>query len=266
MQRFLFIVIVCLFASCEKDLVLTQDIEAGNLADYLARVNPEKTSNTLWAHAGNHPFFERTIDEQTVHIRMHLPDEYSNVQLFISDSINYPDSLKLFSRIDKDVLHKNGDLFGLFAIKETQDNRSRLAIVSIESSDSTYLSSPILLRANNKATNTKNTSGISIETTPGGRAYVNWNGAGIDEPWKNLVELRDQTGAVFCAVETNNLSFLFHDLRNVTRNFKPELRDPRLIEGQVYSITIYRNDNQGWMRNYRLLEFEADSRRIQEFD
>jgi hypothetical protein len=52
----------------------------------------------------------------------------------------------------------------------------------------------------------------------------------------------------------------------VTRNFTPELRDPRLIEGQVYSITIYRNDNQGWMRNYRLLEFEADSRRIQEFD
>ena len=265
MRHLIIILGLFVFTSCEKDPEIVNELEPSNLADYLSRIEEGKVSYRLWAHAGNHPSFERITDQKAVHIRMFLPNGYERVKLFISDSASYPDSLELFYSMDKELTEQSDNLFGLFALKETA-SRSRLAMVSVETPDSVYLSSPILLRVNNSATNTKNASDVWIETTAGGRAYINWNGAGIDEPWKNLVEIRDQTGEVFCAVETNNLSFLFHDLRNVSRDFTPALRDPRLIEGQHYSLTIYRNDNQGWMRNYRKVEFEADSTLIQQFE
>ncbi len=266
MNRYFLILVVWISVSCEKDPVIVEDVEPYNIAEYLSRVNPDKISNTLWAHAGNHPAFEPVTDQQAIHIRMHLPQDFQNVQLYVNDSVEHRDRMELYLLQDKDVHYTDGQIFGRFAIKKTQDNRSRMAIVSLETIDSVYYSAPLLLRGNNTATDTKNVSKISIETTPGGRAYINWSGAGLDEPWRNLVELTDQTGEVFCAVETDDLSFLFHDLRNVTQNFTPSLRDPRLIDRQIYSVAIYRNDNQGWMRNYRIVEFEADSARIQRFD
>lgn len=266
MNKLTLIIGIFLLLSCEKDPTVSTPTSPSQLAEYIGYFNSEKTTNNVWLHAGNHPAFERETDQRQIHIRVSLPINASDIQLHICDSVQYQDSLELFRTSNQEVQIESGGLFGKFAIKYTNDNRPRLARVSFLAGDSLYISPSIVLRSDIQSTNTKFITDLEIETTSGGRAYINWSGAGIDEPWKNLVIIKDQTGIPFCAVETDNLSFLFHNLRNVTKNFTPTLSDARLQEGQAYSLAIYRNDNAGWMRNFIEVGFVADSTKTQIFN
>ena len=118
MNRYFLILVVWISVSCEKDPVIVEDVEPYNIAEYLSRVNQDKISNTLWAHAGNHPAFEPVTDQQAIHIRMHLPQDFQNVQLYVNDSVEHRDRMELYLLQDKDVHYTDGQIFGRFAIKK----------------------------------------------------------------------------------------------------------------------------------------------------
>jgi hypothetical protein len=265
MRNWVLILLVFTLSSCEKDEAIDTKTDPATLAHYLSEYHADKTSNKVWLHAGNHPSFERETDERPIHIRLFAPERATEFTCFLNDSIQFRDSLRLYRKISAEFQMEREGLFGLFAIKESRSELNRYARVSYVLGDSLYLSEPILIRAKAISTDTKNTADLRIEVTSGGRAFMNWTASDVAQA-NNLVMITDRTGLVFCAAQTKNDEFLFYNLRNVNRNFTPDLFDPRLVHGETYGLRIYSTDNSGWMRNFRSVVFRADSLNIQSFD
>jgi hypothetical protein len=254
-----------LLISCEKDGPIPSSYPAKTLQDYYDLNVSGDVSIDVWIHAGNHPSFTNRVADDPVLIRFFRPEEASNITLFINDSIKFPDSLALYRQSNQEFETEAGGLFGTFRLSYPKSNHARLVRIGMKQNDSILISDPITIRPNEFSTNTKNASNVSVETTADGRASFEWNGS-FDGAGNNLVMLTNSGGSRFCAVETTDGSFLFHNLRNVATDFTPDLYDPRLKEGQSYTLEIFMTDNAGWMRNYRSVDFKMDSTTIQSFD
>jgi hypothetical protein len=259
------LLLIALLSSCKKDSAIPSSHPAKTLRDYYELNVSGDVSNDVWTHAGNHPAFAQSVADDPVLIRFYKPENATDFTLFICDSINYPDSFELFRLSNQAYTTESAGLFGNFTLSYPKHNHARLVRICMHRNDSILISDPVTIRSDIFATNTKNASNLNITTTASGQPYFEWNGS-FDGAGSNLVMLTNSAGTRFCAVETTDGSFIFHNLRNVATDFTPELYDPKLLEGQSYTLEIFMTDNSGWMRNYRSVEFKMDSTISQTFD
>lgn len=252
--------------SCQKDAVIPTTTSE-TLSDYFSfnSKSYHNVSLSVWAQAGNHPDFHPSSKDKPILIRYYHPKGATKAALFISDSIDHPYTHEWYRQSRQSRSLESGGIFSTFSLSNVKDNRPRLIRIAYVFEDSLFLSPHISIRPDQFSTNTKNASNVSVTTTATGQAYFEWNGS-FDAAGSNLVMLTNSAGTRFCAVETTDASFIFHNLRNVATDFTPELYDPKLLEGQSYILEIFMTDNSGWMRNYRSVEFKMDSTISQTFD
>tara|TARA_B100000902_G_C27273205_1_gene897434 strand:- start:975 stop:1751 length:777 start_codon:yes stop_codon:yes gene_type:complete len=251
-------------SGCEKDPEISPSPTLENLESVLLQ-NDKVLIDTIYAHAGNHPNFERETDQYDVHLRFQSRNNMTSVMIYINDSIANPDSLALFQKVDLIMEPEFQGLFTNILLKQEQQNEDFFIRVLYTANDTVFLTRTVRIRTAQESTDTKNVRGISIETTPGGRAFFDWTGSSVASD-DNLIEIADATGKTFCAMVTSDPTFLFHNLRNVTHDFTPELFAPRLVQGESFNVNIYMTDNTGWMRNYRNFSFTADSTKKEFFE
>ena len=252
------------FFGCQKDPIIDPSPTPEHLESVLLQ-NDKVLIDTIYAHAGNHPNFERETDQYDVHLRFQSHDNMTNVKIYRNDSIAYPDSLALFQKVDLKTEPEFQGLFTNILLKQQQQNEDFLIRVLYTANDTAFLTRTVRVRTAQESTDTKNVRDISVETTPGGRAFFDWAGSSVASD-DNLIEMADATGKTFCAVVTSDPAFLFHNHRNVTHDFTPEIFAPRLVQGESYDVNIYMTDNIGWMRNYRNFSFVADSTKSEFFE
>ncbi|GAB5539995.1 MAG: hypothetical protein Salg2KO_20980 [Salibacteraceae bacterium] len=258
-------VLVLTLVGCEKDDPI--NLNAPN-PDLQSRIDASKTSHlvdTIYAHAGNHPAFEKETDQYYLHLRYWSHPNASKLKVYRSDSILNPDQFEFYREIDITTEPVPSGIFNRVLMKEQPEAEDFLVRIAFEHEDTLFITQATRIRANEESKDTKNVRDIQVETTPKGRAYFSWVGAGTASG-NNLIELQDPTGNTFCSVVTTDPNFLFHNLRNALIDFTPALFDPRLVHGEEYHVQIYMTDNSGWMRNFRSFSFTADSNRIVQID
>lgn len=253
MRWFLTILVAGLLLACEKDPAVPVAEGPPSLFTWLAGFPAKAVSHRAVAHAGNHPAFERETDAFPVHILFHAPRSAHSFVYFESDSTQYPDSLQYYRQKALDFELMQNGLLGRFL--RTQPKRNVLARIGYQLGDSVFVSGAVMIRGQ-AATPTASIVTVNVKVSETGRASFNWLGL---DPFavSYLVLLEDRTGEAFCGVYTNSRSFMFYDLRNVTHNLTPELYDPLLVAGEEYTIGVYAMDEQGWIRNFRRIQFVA---------
>lgn len=251
-----------LFTACEKDPSIDLSADTSTLSYLHSQFASEKVSEHVLLQAGNHPSFERETDDKEVHLLLYLPEGAHSYRYFENDSIQYPDSLKLYHQKDLSFETMTNGLTGRFL--RDQPAGRKWARVSFQREDSLFISPPVIIREQGFATGTIEQIRVDVSST--GRCDFRWfKNANINSV-QHLLLLEDRTGTAFCGVYTRTLNFFFYDLRNVTENLTPELYDPLLVLGETYRLTIASMDEQGWMRDYRSLEFVADTNEVMVFE
>lgn len=239
-------------AGCRKDPAFeTTDFTLDNLEKTLASWQPQYVSNRAIVMAGNHTSFERETNREPLHIYI-AQTKLSEIAYFTTDSLAHRDSLVLYKRRP---LISSASSEGFFTrISRSEPVRDHFARITYRSEDSLFISPPITIRATTLKTN--NVSDMAVFTNSSG--YLEFSWARVAGAAEYLMTLTGPTGDVFCAIYTARTNFLFYDLRFVIKNLTPELKNPMLISGENYVMTVVALNRNHWMMAYGTHHFVVE--------
>ena len=228
--------------SCKKDAGIDEGWLANETLDVqVADHQAERIQYTAFGFVGNHPSFERATDGFSIHADAVVPEGAREIRYFETDSLQYRDSLRTYRRQDIHIEHL-GDRLLVRGTREgiRQDRFVRLTYLL---GDSLFITPAITLRAASLTTATID----DIESGWNNEGYYAFNWRSVPGSDQYLIVLRDFSGDALIALSTERTSLQWYDLRSVGLNFFPALRDPQLVEGSSYTLSIYAITQRGWL-------------------
>lgn len=234
--------ILLLTASCEQDEAFEpENVDYSKLSNYVGSFLDANQSSDVLAFAGNHRSFRLETPEHPIHVFVRQPEEASTLKIFVSDSTNLPERLDFYRELNLESVPVFEGFLKRYAVD--RKNRNRLIRVSYVIDDSLFLSESISIQANPDTSEAFEE--IEIENDFPGSADFSWSlRAELDF---TLLLLSDRSGDVFNAVTTDRNRFRFFDLRNIQRNYTPELRSPSLIPNETYYLNLFGISSNGWI-------------------
>lgn len=246
-QLLIILISVTFLLSCEKDIPLTESsIHPDSLEEVLKLENPARISSSAFAFVGNHRSFESPESDLDLQYVVALPDGATDLQLFVTDSLKYADSLNAYARINWSQ-ETDRDL-PLFRVNMRMRRVNHYARFMYRMDDSVFVTTPISVRGNLLQSTSIKASDLRIVDGSDGFLKFFWPSVPAADLY--LIQLRDLTGSIFMSLTVNRNSFSFYDLRTTIENFTPELRNPELIEGNEYTFEVYAISKTNWLLAY----------------
>ncbi|NQV53192.1 MAG: hypothetical protein HQ500_08405 [Flavobacteriales bacterium] len=228
--------------ACQKDAAIDEGgLAAETLINQVADHQAERIQYTAFGFVGNHPSFERVTDGFPIHAYAVIPEGASEVRYFETDSLQFRDSLRAYRR-QHVRFERLGDGLLVRALRENI-RRDRFVRMTYRLDDSLFITPAITLRA----ASLNSAKMDDIESGWNSEGYYAFNWRSVPGSDRYFIVLRDRSGDALIALTTERTSFQWYDLRSVALNFFPALRDPQLVEGNPYTMSIYAITQRGWL-------------------
>jgi hypothetical protein len=236
-----YLALCTLMSACAKDPIIpTTSVDKVTLQDELVAHGSERIRTDAFAFAGDHPSFERETDDAPIHVYAFIPEGATRLTYYETDTLAFRDSLNAYRRKEIEAETKSGDRFHRFAREASR--RDRYARISYWYNDSLFLSPAMAIRSQSSPTSKLG----PVQAFYSSNGYFTFDWEQYPATTSYLLVLTDATATIRMALTTARSSFQFYDLRDTEHNFIPELRDPQLVDGATYTLTVYAISNRSW--------------------
>ncbi|MEQ9186704.1 MAG: hypothetical protein RLP15_03155 [Cryomorphaceae bacterium] len=247
-MRYLTLLLACsilVLFGCEKDATISlEELGSLRLDHHLEMHSQEHIAFEAFGCVGNHPNFQLDNGRDAIQAFILSPSNANTFRYYETDSLRFKDSLETYTQIDIPFEGFGDGLFMQASLNQVQ--RDRYARMTYLANDSLYVTPAIAVRS---ATLTTSDLG-EIESGVNEQGYYEINWRSVPGADQYLLILRDRSGDALVGLTTERSSFQWYDLRSVSNDFFPGLRDPRLVEGAEYECSIYALTERAWLSSF----------------
>lgn len=196
------------------------------------------------------------MEEQTpnfpVHIYARIPSNAQDIRVYSSDSIQYPDSLELYTQINLGSDEVMNGFLTRFIDRDTLSDR--VIRICYQHDDLLHLSIPLEMKVTTLSS--KQIPGILREMNSQGFISFDWTAFPATE--FHFLTMTDPFGDVLFGLLTRRSDFPFYDLRFAERILFQSENKPTLRPTYTYQFSVFSVSRKGWLNASASNTFTAE--------